>query len=119
VANPAACGEGISLHKAAHNAIYFDRSFNAAHFLQSVDRIHRRGLPNNIDTHIYVLTVNGTIEEAVKSRLSEKVAALSKILADPSLASMIYDPEDVSEYGPEVDFMDQSDLAAIERLILR
>jgi hypothetical protein len=32
---------------------------------------------------------------------------------------MIYDPEDVSEYGPEVDFMDQSDLAAIERLILR
>jgi hypothetical protein len=63
--------------------------------------------------------VNGTIEEAVKSRLSEKVAALSKILADPSLASMIYDPEDVSEYGPEVDFMDQSDLAAIERLILR
>jgi SNF2 family DNA or RNA helicase len=119
VANPAACGEGISLHKAAHNAIYFDRSFNAAHFLQSVDRIHRRGLPNNIDTHIYVLTVNGTIEEAVRSRLSEKVAALSKILADPSLASMIYDPEDVSEYGPEVDFMDQSDLAAIERLILR
>jgi SNF2 family DNA or RNA helicase len=119
VANPAACGEGISLHKAAHNAIYFDRSFNAAHFLQSVDRIHRRGLPNNIDTHIYILTVNETIEEAVRSRLSEKVAALSKILADPSLASMIYDPEDVSEFGPEVDFMDESDLAAIERLILR
>src|SRR5262249_16226093 len=43
IANPAACGEGISLHTACHHAIYVDRAFNAAHYLQSVDRIHRLG----------------------------------------------------------------------------
>lgn len=41
VANPAAASEGISLHKVCQNAIYIDRSFNAAQYLQSEDRIHR------------------------------------------------------------------------------
>lgn len=41
VANPAACSEGISLHKVCQYAIYLDRSFNAAHYMQSEDRIHR------------------------------------------------------------------------------
>jgi hypothetical protein len=31
------------LHKVCQNAIYVDRTFNAAHFLQSEDRIHRLG----------------------------------------------------------------------------
>jgi SNF2 family DNA or RNA helicase len=119
VANPAACGEGISLHKAAHNAIYFDRSFNAAHFLQSVDRIHRRGLPDHINTNIYILTLRNSIEEIIRTRLSEKVEALKQVLSDASLSSMIYDPEDVQDFGPEVAFMDESDLTSIEKFILQ
>ena len=39
IANPFAVAESISLHKACHNAIYLERSFNAAHFVQSKDRI--------------------------------------------------------------------------------
>ena len=42
VANPAAAGEGISLHTVCHHAIYLDRSFNAAQSLQSEDRIQGR-----------------------------------------------------------------------------
>ena len=45
VANPAACSEGISLHTVCHHALYLDRNYNAAQFLQSADRIHRLGLP--------------------------------------------------------------------------
>ena len=44
VANPAAGGEGISLHHVCHDAIYAGRTYNAAHYLQSRDRIHRLGL---------------------------------------------------------------------------
>src|ERR1043165_9644750 len=40
VANPAAASEGISLHRICHHALYLDRTFNAAHYLQSEDRIH-------------------------------------------------------------------------------
>ena len=45
VANPAAASEGVSLHRVCRHAIYLDRTFNAAHYLQSEDRIHRFGLP--------------------------------------------------------------------------
>ena len=43
VATPQSCSESISLHKACTNAIYYDLSYNAAEFLQSLDRIHRVG----------------------------------------------------------------------------
>ena len=41
IALPQACSESISLHKACQNAIYYDLNYNAAEFLQSLDRIHR------------------------------------------------------------------------------
>ena len=44
VALPQACSESISLHKAHQNAIYYDLNYNAAEFLQSLDRIHRVGV---------------------------------------------------------------------------
>ncbi len=112
VANPSACGEGISLHKEAHHAIYFDRSFNAAHFLQSIDRIHRRGLPEGVHTQVDILCLVGTIEEAVRSRLSEKIKLLQKLLDDEDLSAMVFDPEDVEEYQ-EDQIMNASDLEAV------
>jgi SNF2 family DNA or RNA helicase len=111
VANPAACGEGISLHKEAHHAIYFDRSFNAAHFLQSIDRIHRRGLPEGIETRIDILSLSDTIEDAVMRRLSDKIKKLQQLLDDQDLSAMVFDPEDVQEFDEE-DFT-SSDLQAV------
>ncbi len=118
VANPAACGEGISLHKTAHHAIYFDRSFNAAHFLQSIDRIHRRGLDHDVVTEIDILCLSGTIEEAVRSRLSKKIAFLEQLLDDKDLSAMVFDPEDVHEAGDD-DFVSESDLDAVFESLMK
>ena len=52
---PAAAGEGISLHHAAHDAIYLDRSYVSTHYLQSIDRIHRLGLNEGVETHIWII----------------------------------------------------------------
>jgi len=46
IANPATLAESISLHKVCQNAIYVNRNFNAAQFIQSKDRIHRINMPN-------------------------------------------------------------------------
>ena len=112
VANPSACGEGISLHKAAHHAIYFDRSFNAAHFLQSIDRIHRRGLAKGVETRVDVLCLSETLEEVVRRRLSDKIRLLQQLLDDEDLSAMVFDPEDVQEAG-EDEFVSSSDLSAV------
>jgi SNF2 family DNA or RNA helicase len=115
VANPAACGEGISLHKAAHNALYLDRSFNAAHFLQSIDRINRRGLPEGVVTRVRILNLEGTIDEVVAKRLKLKVNALQNILSDTSLSAMVYDPEDIDEFGSDELSFDDQDLLEVRR----
>ena len=54
IANPAAAGEGISLHTVCHDAIYVDRSYVSTHYLQSVDRIHRLGLKPDVETNIFL-----------------------------------------------------------------
>lgn len=115
VANPAACGEGISLHKESHHAIYFDRSFNAAHFLQSIDRIHRRGLPQGIETRVDILYLENSVEEAVRDRLSDKILKLQQLLDDHDLSAMVFDPEDVAEIGEEE--LTATDLEAILKSI--
>src|SRR5260370_19955258 len=50
LANPAATSEGVSLHHHCSDAIYLDRTFNAGQNLQSVDRIHRLGIPHAQET---------------------------------------------------------------------
>jgi hypothetical protein len=99
VANPAACGEGISLHKVCHNAIYLDRSYNAAHYLQSVDRIHRLGLPENTVTNVYVLEsvspgIVGSVDYSVRRRLINKLRTMASALEDADLTQMALDEEE-------------------------
>lgn len=80
IANPFAVAESISLHKACHNAIYIERSFNAAHFVQSKDRIHRYGLePNTITNYYYVLS-RDTVDETIDTRLAEKERRMTEIM---------------------------------------
>lgn len=80
IANPLAVSESISLHKACHNAIYLERSFNAAHFLQSKDRIHRYGLKEGIETHYYYLVSKDSIDGTVHQRLIDKERRLMEII---------------------------------------
>ena len=85
VANPAACGEGISLHTVCHNAIYLDRNYNAAQYLQSEDRIHRLGLAPGQATYVELLFSPGTVDESVERRLNAKIRNMAEVLEDPSL----------------------------------
>lgn len=80
IANPFAVAESISLHKMCHNAIYLERSFNAAHFIQSKDRIHRYGLPAGTITKYYYLVSTNSIDETVNTRLNLKEERLNEIM---------------------------------------
>ena len=80
IANPFAVAESISLHKACHNAIYVERSFNAAHFVQSKDRIHRYGLQRGTITNYYYIISRDTIDETIDVRLSEKEKRMTDIM---------------------------------------
>ena len=93
VANPAAGGEGISLHQVCHNAIYIGRTYNAAHYLQSRDRIHRLGLSADTTTRITIVENTapnrvGSIDLSVRRRLETKVAAMAAILDDHDLREL-------------------------------
>jgi SNF2 family DNA or RNA helicase len=85
LANPAACGEGVSLHHWCHHAVYLERTFNAGHFLQSQDRIHRIGLAPDVVTQYTLLLSRRSIDESVDGRLRSKVDALSVLMDDPGL----------------------------------
>jgi len=111
LANPAACGEGVSLHHWCHHAVYLDRSFNAGQFLQSQDRIHRLGLGPAIVTNFTSLVSEYSIDETVDIRLRDKVTALSRLLDDPGLVKVaLPDPEEnASDQRP----LFEDDLSAI------
>lgn len=104
VANPAAASEGVSLHRVCHHALYLDRTFNAAHYLQSEDRIHRFGLPANQQTTIEIVECVDTVDETVRERLKLKIDKMAEALEDSSLNPdpIPLDPndiEDIEEYG--------------------
>jgi SNF2 family DNA or RNA helicase len=80
IANPFAVAESISLHKACHNAVYLERTFNATHFIQSKDRIHRVGLAPNTMTHYYFLLSQDSIDETIHRRLAEKEQKMLELI---------------------------------------
>jgi SNF2 family DNA or RNA helicase len=110
LANPAAMSEGISLHMECHDAIYLERTFNAGQYLQSIDRIHRLGLPDDVTTNITFLVSAGTIDQAVASRVYAKAEMLGAMLDDRDLVSVAL-PND-EDYGPPLE-SDQADLVAL------
>ena len=107
IANPAAAGEGISLHHVCHDALYLDRSYNSTHYLQSIDRIHRLGLPENIETNIFIFQTTapkglGCIDYSVNRRLASKLRAMQQLLDDPDLHEIALDEEEAEapiDYG--------------------
>jgi SNF2 family DNA or RNA helicase len=100
VANPAAASEGVSLHRICHHAIYLDRTFNAAHYLQSEDRIHRFGLAADQKTTIEIVECIDSVDETVRERLSFKIGKMAEALEDSSLKPdpIPIDPNDIEDY---------------------
>lgn len=101
LANPAAMSEGISLHHECHDAIYLDRTFNAGQLLQSVDRIHRLGLPPDAETRITFLITRETIDVVVDHRVKIKADRMGRMLDDPGLSAMALPNEE--QYAAPVD----------------
>ena len=85
VGNPAAAGAGLTLHS-ARVAIYESLSNQAAHYLQSLDRIHRRGQKREVD--YIVLLADQTIDVLEYDRLLKKERAAQELLGDTVTASL-------------------------------
>jgi SNF2 family DNA or RNA helicase len=79
VGNPAAAGAGLNLHR-SNVAIYESLSNQAAHFLQSLDRIHRRGQERSV--RYVTLLAEASIEEAEYQRLLDKADRQADLLGD-------------------------------------
>lgn len=116
IANPAAAGEGISLHRVCHDAIYLDRSYVSTHYLQSIDRIHRLGLPEDVETNVHIYQTKapaslGSIDLSVSRRLATKIRNLQELLDDPDLHEIALDEENADDpVDYNVDLQDLIDL---------
>ena len=104
VANPAACGESISLHKTCYHAVYYDLSYNCAQYLQSLDRIHRVGGSELNQANYYFLQYDNTIDQDIRRNLENKAARMQALV-----------DEDYSIYSLDMSEQDE-DVQAYERL---
>ena len=82
IANPFSVSESISLHKGCRNAIYLERDYNCAMFLQSRDRIHRVGLSKDQKPNFYYVLSNNSVDEVIDNRLQEKIALMENLIND-------------------------------------
>lgn len=89
VTNPASCSESISLHRGCHHAIYLDRTYDCAQFLQSIDRVHRLGLPPDVTVQIHILLARigdqPTIDQLVDASLRSKEQVMRGLLEGAEL----------------------------------
>jgi len=80
IANPFTVGESVSLHKGCHNAIYLERDYNCASYLQSLDRIHRVGLePDQITNYYYFLSYD-SVDEIINEKIDIKIERMAKVI---------------------------------------
>lgn len=99
ITNPQTLGEGVSLHHWCHEAIYVDRIYNAGLYLQSVDRIHRLGLPKDQETKIFILNSERSVDDSVSVSLNKKIERMSEALDDPGLIESTI-PEELEDISP-------------------
>ncbi len=111
IANPSACAESVSLHKICHHAIYMDRTFNCAQYMQSLDRIHRIGLLPTEQVNYYIFQSGSSIDQVIDDRLHEKQKIMLELLDDDfALLDLEASYHDISDEGEE-----QADFDAIIR----
>lgn len=76
VAIPAAAGVGLTL-TAAQTAIYLDKTWNAEHWLQSIDRIHRIGQTGTVT----IVSLNASkIDLLIGKNLQRKCSEQAKLM---------------------------------------
>lgn len=76
VAIPAAGGVGITLTK-AQTAVYIDKTWNAEHWLQSVDRLHRIGQNGTVN----IISLHASkVDSLISRNLSEKEDTLKRLM---------------------------------------
>jgi SNF2 family DNA or RNA helicase len=110
LSNPQTLGEGVSLHHECHEAIYLDRTYNAGLYLQSLDRIHRLGLPGDQITNIYILQTDGTIDFRIANRLELKINKLATYLNDDGLVKVSLPDEENQNIPQELLGLEDLDL---------
>lgn len=113
LSNPQTLGEGVSLHKDCHDAIYLDRNYNAGLYLQSLDRIHRLGLDPNQETNIFILESIGSVDQRIAIRLQDKIQRLGLYLNDSGLVTVSLpnpDEDNIPETLLGLDELDLNDL---------
>ena len=108
--NPQTLGEGMSLHLECHETIYLDRSYNAGLYLQSLDRIHRLGLPKGQITKAFILQSEGTIDFRIARRLEMKIKKLAQYMDDAGLLKISLPDEDNQYITQEMLGTDNVDL---------
>jgi SNF2 family DNA or RNA helicase len=117
VTNPASCSESISLHRTCHNAIYLDRTYDCAQFLQSVDRIHRLGLPSDAVVTVHILLAafdqGPSIDHLVDASLLAKETVMRSLLEGAELHPMALSPDPTHDADGT-----PQDLAALLRYLL-
>ena len=79
IANPAAAGAGLTLHRARYS-VYESFSNQAAHYLQSLDRTHRRGQMRDVE--YLILLCEDTLEVQEYDRLLNKEKTAQDLLGD-------------------------------------
>jgi SNF2 family DNA or RNA helicase len=89
IANPAACAESISLHSSCFVAVYLDRTHDCARWLQSIDRIHRLGLPKDVQVEIHIAEAQRdgqmTIDGLIQASLEVKRDRMQRLLENAEL----------------------------------
>lgn len=101
--NPHTLAESVSLHSVCHDAIYYEYSYNLVHLLQSRDRIHRLGLPQDQYTQYYFERLRYRTEEgpwslgeAIYDRLKAKERIMLDAIAERRLEVMPTTEEDLA-----------------------
>lgn len=102
ITNPQTLAESVSLHSICHDAIYYEYSYNLVHLLQSKDRIHRLGLPDNQYTQYYYLQtlfkiddIDYSLDEMIYNRLKLKEHIMLEAVDDGKLERVFTEQEDI------------------------
>lgn len=100
--NPHTLAESVSLHNVCHDAIYFEYSYNLVHLLQSKDRIHRLGLPDDQYTQYFYnqlsyQTKDGpwSLDKEIYNRLQAKERTMLDAIDNHTLEVMPTSDEDL------------------------
>jgi hypothetical protein len=124
IATPPTLSESVSLHidknkkRVCSHAIYLDRNYNAAQYVQSMDRIHRVNMDLSDNSsftieiensgvkeertfrrdrvYYHFIIANDTIDESINERLNKKFENMNSALNDPWPTTLDYDGNSVN-----------------------